>query len=136
MNSATFIGNLTRDAIQKTSSNNKPYTTFDIAINDKRGQKESVMYVSCIMGGDTSKLLPYLTKGTKVCVQGRVSCHAYTNKQGQAIANLDLLVNQLELLGGNKDKAAAPQPQQPDSGFAPSSAPNQPNVTDEEDLPF
>lgn len=135
MNNATFIGNLTRDAIQKTSSNNKPYTTFDIAINDKRGQKESVMYVSCIMGGDTSKLLPYLTKGTKVCVQGRVSCHAYTNKQGQAIANLDLLVNQLELLGGNKDKTAA-QPQQPDSGFAPSSAPNQPNVTDEEDLPF
>lgn len=136
MNCVTFIGNLTRDAIQKTSSNNKPYTTFDIAINDKRGQKESVMYVSCIMGGDTSKLLPYLTKGTKVCVQGRVSCHAYTNKQGQAIANLDLLVNQLELLGGNKDKAAASQPQQPDNGFAPSSAPNQPNVTDEEDLPF
>lgn len=136
MNSATFIGNLTRDAVQKLSNNQKPYTTFDIAINDKRGQKENVMYVSCIMGGDTSKLLPYLTKGTKVCVQGRVSCHAYTNKQGQAIANLDLLVNQLELLGGNKDKAATPQPQQPDSGFAPSSAPNQPNVTDEEDLPF
>ena len=136
MNCATFIGNLTRDAVQKLSNNQKPYTTFDIAINDKRGQKESVMYVSCIMGGDTSKLLPYLTKGTKVCVQGRVSCHAYTNKQGQAIANLDLLVNQLELLGGNKDKAAAPQPQQTGSGFAPSSAPNQPNVTDEEDLPF
>lgn len=136
MNSATFVGNLTRDAVQKLSNNQKPYTTFDIAMNKKRGQKESVMYVSCIMSGDTSKLLPYLTKGTKVCVQGRVSCHAYTNKQGQAIANLDLLVNQLELLGGNKNKAAAPQPQQPSSGFAPSSAPNQPNVTDEEDLPF
>lgn len=136
MNNAAFVGNLTRDAVQKLSNNQKPYTTFDIAINEKRGQKESVMYVSCIMGGDTPKLLPYLTKGTKVCVQGRVSCHAYTNKQGQAIANIDLLVNQLELLCGNKDKAATPQPQQPDSGFAPSSAPNQPNVTDEEDLPF
>lgn len=91
MNCATFIGNLTRDAVQKLSNNHKHYTTFDIAINEKRGQ---------------------------------------------AIANLDLLVNQLELLGGNKNKAAAPQPQQPGSGFAPSSAPNQPNVTDEEDLPF
>lgn len=136
MNCATFIGNLTRDAVQKLSNNHKHYTTFDIAINEKRGQKESVMYVSCIICSEPYKLLPYLTKGTKVCVQGRVSCHAYTNKQGQAIANLDLLVNQLELLGGNKNKAAAPQPQQPGSGFASSSAPNQPNVTDEEDLPF
>lgn len=136
MNCATFIGNLTRDAVQKLSNNHKHYTTFDIAINEKRGQKESVMYVSCIICSEPYKLLPYLTKGTKVCVQGRVSCHAYTNKQGQAIANLDLLVNQLELLGGNKNKAAAPQPQQPGSGFAPSSAPNQPNVTDEEDLLF
>ncbi len=136
MNSATFIGNLTKDAVQKLSNNQKPYTTYDIAVNDKRGQQQSVMYVSCIMSGDTTKLIQYLTKGTKVCVQGRVSCHAYTNKQGQAVANMDMFVYQLELLGGNKDKAAAPQQPQPSSGFPPSSAPNQPIVTDDNELPF
>lgn len=108
MNSATFIGNLVAPAVQK-QSNERTFITFTVAVNRKYGQKEETLYVECIKSGDNAKLLPFLGKGTKVCVQGRVSCHAYIDKNNQPHANLDLAVFELELVGGKTDNQ---QPQQ------------------------
>lgn len=109
MNSATFIGNLVAPAVQKQSGD-RTFITFTVAVNRKYGQKEEVLFVECIKSGDNAKLLPFLGKGTKVCVQGRVSCHAYIDKQNQAHANLDLAVFELELVGGKADnQQQAPQ---------------------------
>lgn len=108
MNSATFIGNLVAPAVQK-QANERTFITFTVAVNRKYGQKEETLYVECIKSGDNAKLLPFLAKGTKVCVQGRVSCHAYVDKQNQPHANLDLAVFELELVGGKADNQ---QPQQ------------------------
>lgn len=102
MNSATFIGNLVAPAVQK-QSNERTFITFTVAVNRKWGQKEETLYVECIKSGDNAKLLPFLAKGTKVCVQGRVSCHGYIDKQNQPHANLDLAVFELELVGGKAD---------------------------------
>lgn len=133
MNSATFIGNLTADAQQKQVNNNKPFTTFDIAVNFKKGEVKQVTYISCIMNGDTSKLLPYLKKGTMVCVQGRVSCHVYTDRNNHAHAQMDLSVKQLWLLGGqNKTQPAAQAKQAINDTFVPPTALQQ----DDNDLPF
>lgn len=109
MNSATFIGNLVAPAVQKAANQNT-FITFTVAVNRKYGQKEEVLFIECIKNGDNAKLLPFLNKGTKVCVQGRVSCHAYNDKQGQPHANLDLAVFELELLGSKSDnQQQAPQ---------------------------
>lgn len=110
MNSATFIGNLVAPAVQK-KSNDRAFITFTVAVNRKYGDKEEVLFIECIKSGDNAKLLPFLAKGTKVCVQGRVSCHAYIDKQNQPHANLDLAVFELELVGGKADNQQS-QPQQ------------------------
>lgn len=110
MNQATFIGNLTADANKRqNTSTGKEYTTFTIAVNRKGKDNVEVTYVSCIMGGDTSKLINYLTKGKKVAVVGRVGCHGYTDKNGAVHASLDLFVNELELLGSKSDNSAHQQ---------------------------
>lgn len=115
MNSATFIGNLVAPAVKKGDAE-RPFITFTVAVNRKYKNKEEVLYIECIKNGDNNNLLPYLNKGTKVCVQGRVSCHAYMANSGQPRANLDLAVFELELLGSNQQaqqQAQAPQQAQP-----------------------
>ena len=152
MNQATFIGNLTKTAETKQVNGGNPFTTFSLAVNRKWKAKdgtkhEDVQYIDCIMNGNISAITPYLTKGTKVCVTGRVSCHAWVDSQGKAIAGLDINVRDIELLGGRQD---GQQPaQQP--AFAPLSEqnaqPSQPVLSQEyvngnnlyggnDDLPF
>lgn len=112
MNSATFIGNLVAPAAKKGNAE-KPFITFTIAVNRKYKDKEEVLFIECIKNGDNNNLLPYLNKGTKVCVQGRVSCHAYMANNGQPRANLDLAVFELELLGNSQQSQQAQVSQQP-----------------------
>ena len=123
MNKATFIGNLTKTAETKQVNGGNPFTTFSLAVNRKWKTKdgtkrEDVQYIDCIMNGNISAITPYLTKGTKVCVTGRVSCHAWIDNKGQAIAGLDLNVRDLELLGGKQD---IQQPTQQQAAFIPPS---------------
>lgn len=112
MNNATFIGNLVAPAAKKGNAE-KPFITFTIAVNRKYKDKEEVLFIECIKNGDNNNLLPYLNKGTKVCVQGRVSCHAYMANNGQPRANLDLAVFELELLGSSQQSQQAQVSQQP-----------------------
>lgn len=113
MNNATFIGNITADAVKK-DYNGKQFTSFSIAVNHKTKDKEYTQFVSCAMNGDTGNLFGYLTKGKKVAVSGRVSCRAYVGRDNMAHAELQLSVKELELCGGNNtDVRNEPQPMQP-----------------------
>lgn len=121
MNNCTFIGNLVADAVVNTSrTTGNRFTTFKIAINRKFKDKEETQFVSCMLGGDPTKILPYLVKGKKVAVQGRVSCHAYADKEGKPCAGLDCFVNELELLS-SKHEAQKPTdaPQSGSSAYNP-----------------
>lgn len=150
MNNATFIGNLTADAKQHQGADGRAFVTFDIAINYRRRGTNAVMYVSCFRTGDNARLLPYLTKGQKVCVVGPVSVTAYTAGNGDARATLNVLVTELELVGGRAlvnpsdmaehtmtttEQKSAPTTEQSSAVGAPTAkAPTK--ATDEDDLPF
>ena len=154
MNQSIFIGNLTKAAETKQVNGGNPFTTFTVAVNRKWKAKdgtkrEDVQFVDCIMNGNTSGIAPYLTKGTKVCVTGRISCHAWVDNQGKAIAGLDLNVRDIELLGGKQE---GQQPAQQPTFAPPSQQGAQPQQTvlsqefvggnnlygerNEDDLPF
>ena len=112
MNQATFIGNLTANAVQRaTADGTATYATFSVAVNRKtKNGAEETTYVDCVMGGNTAGVVPYLTKGKKIAVTGRVSCRAWIDRQGQPHANLELRVWELELCGG-RDNAEQGQTQ-------------------------
>ena len=151
MNHATFIGNLTADAKQHQGADGRMFVTFDIALNYRRRGAEAVMYVSCFRTGDNARLLPYLTKGQKVCVMGPVSITTYTAGNGDVRAKLNILAIELELVGGRAlvsptdvAHAAAPTANQPvakapteqSTAATPPTAKAPTKATDEDDLPF
>lgn len=109
MNNCTFIGNLTRDCKTGTTSGQKAYVTFSLAINE--GRDRAVTYVDCIYSGNVQNIVPYLTKGKKVAVMGNVKAEAYLAKDGTARGTLNCSVRSLELLSANDRNTQPSAPQ-------------------------
>lgn len=160
MNQASFIGNLVSDAQQRTSRDGTgQFITFTVAVNQRQPDgQQTAQYVDCVKTGDNARLVPYLTKGKRVFVTGRISARAYADRQGLPKAGLDLYVRDLELCGSNDNQPAAqaPQPQQPQAiqpaqpfvknppqdgqlfpqGAMPAAKTAKPQMPQEQDLPF
>jgi len=96
------IGNLTKDAEFK-AGNQGDFLAFDIAVNLS---KTKVQYISCTIGNIeyAQKIAQYLTKGTKVYLNGMPKADAFISKDGAAKSVFRLFVNKVELLGGNQDR--------------------------------
>ena len=102
------IGNLGADA-KVIEQDGRKFVSFNVAHNDSytdaAGQQhDSLQWVSCILNGDGGKLLPYLTKGRQVFVQGRGSTRLYSSpKLHQMMAGVNISVDRIELVGGQPE---------------------------------
>jgi single-strand DNA-binding protein len=66
-----IAGNLTADAKRQTSrSREVNYTTFRVAVADKRGQ--TMFFPVTVFGKHGENVTPYLKKGCEVLISGRV----------------------------------------------------------------
>jgi single-strand DNA-binding protein len=108
----TVIGNLGRDAEVK-DVNGKKVIEFSVAhsekYTDRSGQQqERTTWVRCNYwrDGDRVGVADYLKKGKQVYVEGTPSVAAYTTKENQPGASLDLRVLSLELIGGREGGGA------------------------------
>jgi len=146
----TLIGNLGRDAEVK-DVNNRKVIEFNVAHTDK-GRNETT-WVRCSLWRDAGKegVAAYLKKGTQVYVEGLPRVNAYMSQQtNQPTGSLELLVNNLELLGSRRESEGAPAggaptgSVQPQQAYAPpqaqgggfSNATYSAPTTPEDDLPF
>lgn len=104
----TIIGNLGADA-KVVTENGKQFVSFNVGHNDRWTDAngvnhESTVWVSCALNGDGGRLLPYLTKGRMVFVQGRGSARVYSSEKARAmVAGLNIMVDRIELVGGQND---------------------------------
>jgi single-strand DNA-binding protein len=146
----TLIGNLGRDAEVK-DVNNRKVIEFSVAHTDKA--RNETTWVRCSLWRDAGKegVANYLKKGTQVYVEGLPRVNAYISQQtSQPTGSLEMLVNNLELLGSRREGEGGPgggaplgggQPQQ---GYAPpqaqgggfSGATYSAPATPDDDLPF
>ena len=106
-----IIGNLGKDCIVK-EINGKHVINFSVAhterFKDAQGnQKERTTWVECAYWTDRTAIAPYLVKGTSVYAEGSPEADPYTNKEGQAAATLRMRVQNIQLLGSNKDSQGA-----------------------------
>ncbi|MBK8494590.1 MAG: single-stranded DNA-binding protein [Ferruginibacter sp.] len=102
-----IIGNLGKDCIVK-EINGKHVINFSVAhserFKDAQGnQKERTTWVECAYWTDRTAIAPYLLKGTTVFAEGSPEADPYTNKEGQAAATLRMRVQNIQLLGSNKE---------------------------------
>ena len=99
-----IIGNLTADPEMRTTPNGKTVTNFTVAVS-RKGDKDKTDYFRCAAWGKTGEVCgQYLGKGKKVCVVGEVSARAYTDKQGEAKASLEVFVTEVEFLSPRSEE--------------------------------
>jgi single-strand DNA-binding protein len=151
MNQLTIIGNIGQDA-KVVAVNERKSIQFHVAVNesykDKNGQKvESTIWVSCSYWKNDdkgTKIVEFLTAGTKVLVQGKPAARAYQSKDSTWNASLNMNVTNLEFVGGAKKPEASQQDNQqanpaPAQSQQPEIMPN-PNFDsyqqENDDLPF
>lgn len=106
----TLIGNIGANAEVK-ASDGREYIAFRVAHNDSfkgadGSKKETSIWVDCTMSCANGRpaVLPYLTKGTAVCVVGNVSLRVYSSEKDRCMkAGLTIHVQKIELIGGQSD---------------------------------
>lgn len=120
MQKTTLIGNLGGDAVQRTTDSGAIAISFNVAVSERRKDQEYTTWYSCTMWRNpdqSTAVAQYLKKGKKVYVEGKPSVRAFTDKNGQNGASLDVRVDYVELLGDSQpaqpQQAAPQQYQQP-----------------------
>ena len=107
------IGNLTKDGQLKEVGTNQ-VCNFSIARKDRRTQETT--YIDCSIWGQLAiSLSPYLTKGTKVYVEGELGQREWVDKDGNKQVSLTCRVRELELIGGGGERGETP-PRDPLAG--------------------
>ncbi len=142
MNKVILMGRLTRDPEVRYSQgqNSTAIAKFSLAV-DRRfrrdGQPEADFFNCTCFGKQAEFVEKYLHKGTKVVVVGSVQNDNYTNKEGQQVYSVQIMVDEIEFAESKNSSESSGntyQNAQPASG----SANDFMNIPDGvvEDLPF
>lgn len=135
MNKVIMTGRLTRDPEIRTSGNTQ-IARFSLAV-DRRFKREGepdADFFNCTAFGKTAEFVEkYLTKGIKVNLVGRVENNNYTDKEGNKVYSVQILVEEIEF--AESKNASQGQSKEanvtPESGFM-----TIPDDVDDDNLPF
>lgn len=119
INSVCISGFLTRDPELRHTQGGTPILGFGVAVNDRRknqaGEWEDYPnFVDCTMFGTRAeKIAPYLAKGAKVAVDGKLRYSSW-ERDGQKRSKLEVIVEEIEFLSRSGEaRTAAPYDPQP-----------------------
>jgi single-strand DNA-binding protein len=110
------IGNLGRDPEMSYTGAKKAVTRFSVACSRRwkdqtsGERKEETTWLNCTAFDRLGETInEYLRKGSKVYLEGRPAARAWTGRQGEAQASLDVVVSSVELLDPKRtDRETAP----------------------------
>lgn len=97
MNSASIIGNLTKDPDSRITSNGINVCSFTVAVNRRRTEGTDYFRVTTwrALADICTK---YLGKGKKIYVRGPVSVSTYQGQDGQTRATMEINADEVEFL--------------------------------------
>lgn len=125
INCVMLTGNLTRSAELRTTQGGTNILNFGIAVNERRknqqtGEWEDIpnFFDLSMFGNRAEKIAPYLTKGTKVTVQGRLHYSSWQAQDGSKRSKVDVIVDEIEFMSRGQQQAPrqAPPMQQAPGG--------------------
>ena len=103
MNICIFSGNLTRDAELKYLPEGTALVKFDLAVNEYYKGNEKTTFIKCnFFGKKAEKYYPYLKKGTRIIVVGKLLENTWTGKDGRVNYSKELTVFDFEFAGCKK----------------------------------
>lgn len=153
MNKVILMGRLTRDPEVRYSQNENSTAVarFSIAVDRrfKRDGEPDADFFNCTAFGKQAEFCEkYLRKGTKMLVTGRLQNDNYTNKDGQQVYSVRVMVDEMEFAesknaGGTSSSDLTPAPASqastaPAGNALPAAGDGFMNIPDgiDEELPF
>jgi single-strand DNA-binding protein len=110
INKVILIGNLGKDAESKFTPNGTSVATFSIATSWRQKDQQTGEWKDQtdwhnIVLWRSENVVPYLTKGTQVYVEGRLHTRSY-EKDGKKQYFTEVIAEELILLGGRRGEAS------------------------------
>lgn len=128
INRVNISGNLTRDPELRVTGTGTQILSFGVAVNDRRrnpqtGEWEDYPnFVDCVLfGARADALSRYLSKGTKVAVEGKLRYSSWESKEGGRRSKLEVVVDEVEFLSSRNQQGGGYQ--QDSAGFQQGGAP-------------
>nr|DAV61307.1 MAG TPA: Single strand binding protein [Caudoviricetes sp.] len=105
INRVNITGNLTRDPELRATAGGTQMLAFGVAVNDRRknpqtGAWEDVPnFVDCIVFGSRAEAVSrFISKGSKVAIEGKLRYSSWENKEGQRRSKLEVIVDEIEFM--------------------------------------
>jgi len=110
VNKVILIGNLGKDAESKFTPNGTSVATFSIATSWRQKDQQTGEWKDQtdwhnIVLWRSENVVPYLTKGTQVYIEGRLHTRSY-EKDGKKQYFTEVIAEELILLGGKRGEAS------------------------------
>lgn len=122
INIVNISGNLTRDSEIRRTAGGTAILGFGVAVNDRRKNQQTgewedyPNFVDCTMFGTRAeKMAGMLTKGTKVCIIGKLRYMSW-ERDGQKRSKIEVIVDDIELMS-RRETASAPVTEDIDEGL-------------------
>lgn len=109
----------------KTLSNDNAMTTFTLAVNRPFSREKEADFLRIVVYGKPAENCnQYLSKGSRVCVKGRIQTGSYTKQDGTKVYTTDIVADEVEFL------SSPPKPKDEYDGF------HEYQDDDEDGIPF
>lgn len=99
---------MTKDPEVRYTQSGTPVGTFTLAV-DRRVAKDKPKeadFIPCVVWGKTAEVVgDWCKKGKQVGIEGRIQVRSYDAKDGSKRYVTEVIVNELELLGGKSEGA-------------------------------
>ena len=99
MNFTSFTGHITADLELKTTTNDKKYCKFNLAVNYGWKDNKKTSFIRCMVWeGRATALANHCKKGSKILVEGHIETGSYEDSSGTKIYTTDNVIDKLEFL--------------------------------------
>jgi len=138
VNKVILVGNLGSDPEIKTTPTGQQVANFSLATSESwtdknTGEKQTkAEWHRLVLWRRLAEVAgQYLKKGAKIYVEGKLETRSWEDKEGQKRYTTEVVVYQLEMLGGDRQEGSGQQYQQPEPAPYVASG-----SSDDDDLPF
>lgn len=115
INRVCISGNLTRDPELRSTASGMAVMNFGVAVNDRAKNPQTgewedrPNFVDCVMfGARAEKLSRYLSKGSKVAIEGKLRFSQWQAQDGSKRSKLEVVADDLEFMSRREQQGNAP----------------------------
>lgn len=118
INRVCISGNLTRDPETRRTAGGTAVMSFGVAVNERAKDANGEWvdrpnFVDCTMFGTRAEAVGrYLSKGSKVSIEGRLRWSQWQAQDGSKRSKLEVIVDEIEFMsrGQERQQTAPPEP--------------------------